>query len=72
LNIDNIFEIRELGFAYRISQTNRYNKMYNLISKKIVKTKSEFFEERIEIGGKFKYKGTGDINVKWLSDPYMK
>jgi hypothetical protein len=38
--------------------------MYNLISKKIVKTKSEFFEERIEIGGKFKYKGTGDINVK--------
>jgi hypothetical protein len=64
LNINNVFEIRELGFAYRVSQTNRYNEIYDLISEKVIEIRSEFFEGRIETGGKFKYEGTGDISVK--------
>jgi hypothetical protein len=46
--------------------------MYNLISEKIIEVRSESFEEKIETGGKFKYKDTGDISVKWLSDSYIK
>jgi hypothetical protein len=38
--------------------------MYDLISKKIIKARSESFERRIETGDKFKYKNTGDISVK--------
>jgi hypothetical protein len=64
LNVDGVFEIRELGFAHRISQANRHNKIYDLISKKVIEARSEFFEGRMETGGKFKYKDTGDISVK--------
>jgi hypothetical protein len=38
--------------------------MYDLTSKKVIEIRSEFFEGRIEIGDKFKYKSTGDISVK--------
>jgi hypothetical protein len=38
--------------------------MYDLINKKIIEIRSEFFEGRIKIGDKFKYKDTGDIGVK--------
>jgi hypothetical protein len=38
--------------------------MYDLISKKIIEARSESFEGRMKIGGKFKYKDTGDIGVK--------
>jgi hypothetical protein len=38
--------------------------MYDLISEKVIEIRSESFERRIEIGGKFKYKDTGDIGVK--------
>jgi hypothetical protein len=64
LDIDSVFEIRELGFAHRVSQTNKHDKIYDLTSKKVIKTKSESFERRIKTGGKFKYKDTGDIGVK--------
>jgi hypothetical protein len=42
--------------------------MYDLTSKKIIKTRSKSFEGKIETGDKFKYENTGDIGVKWLSD----
>jgi predicted DNA-binding helix-hairpin-helix protein len=64
LNIDSVFEIRELDFVHRVFQANRHDKMYNLTSEKIIEIRSKFFEERIETGGKFKYKDTGDIGVK--------
>jgi hypothetical protein len=64
LDVDSVFEIRELGFAHRVSQASKHNKMYNSTSKKIIETRSESFEGRIETGGKFKYEGTGDIGVK--------
>jgi hypothetical protein len=64
LNINSVFEIRELGFAYRVFQTNKHNKIYNLISKKIIEVRSKSFERKIETGDKFKYKNTGDISVK--------
>jgi hypothetical protein len=38
--------------------------MYDLISEKVIKIRSESFERRMETGGKFKYEGTGDINIK--------
>jgi hypothetical protein len=38
--------------------------MYNSTSKKIIKVRSKSFEGKIKTGGKFKYKGTGDIGVK--------
>jgi hypothetical protein len=64
LNVDDVFEIRKLGFTHHISQINRHNKMYDLISEKIIKAKFKSFERRIKTGGKFKYKGTSDISVK--------
>jgi hypothetical protein len=64
LNIDSVFEIRELGFAHRVSQASRHDEMYNSINEKIIEAKSESFEGRIETGDEFKYKGTGDIGVK--------
>jgi hypothetical protein len=64
LDIDSVFEIRELGFAHRVSQANRHDKIYDLINKKVIEARSKFFEERIKIGDKFKYEDTGDINVK--------
>jgi hypothetical protein len=64
LDVNSVFEIRKLGFAYRVSQTNRHDKMYNLINKKVIEARSKSFEKKIETGGKFKYKDTGDISVK--------
>jgi hypothetical protein len=64
LNINSVFEIRELGFAHRVSQISKYNEMYNLTNKKIIKIRSESFEGRIKTGDKFKYENTGDISVK--------
>jgi hypothetical protein len=64
LDVDSVFEIRELSFAYRVSQASKHNKMYNLISEKVIETKSESFEKKIKTGGKFKYEDTGDIDVK--------
>jgi hypothetical protein len=62
LNIDGVFEIRELGFAYRVSQASRHDKIYNLISEKVIEARSESFEGRMETGGKFKYEGTGECS----------
>jgi hypothetical protein len=59
LNIDGIFEIRELDFVYRIYQINKHDEIFDLINNKIIEAKSEFFEGRIEISVKFKYKNTG-------------
>jgi hypothetical protein len=64
LNINGVFEIRELDFVYRVSQINKHDKMYNLTSEKIIEARSEFFEGKIKTGDKFKYKSTGDISVK--------
>jgi hypothetical protein len=64
LDVNNVFEIRELSFAYRVSQANKHDKIYDSTSKKIIEIRSKSFERRIEIGGKFKYKDTGDIGVK--------
>jgi hypothetical protein len=64
LDIDGVFEIWELGFAYRVSQTNKHDEMYNLISEKIIKVRFKSFEKRIKTDDKFKYKDTGDISVK--------
>jgi hypothetical protein len=64
LNINGVFEIRELDFAHRVSQISKHDKMYNLTNKKIIKARSESFERRMKTGDKFKYKDTGDISVK--------
>jgi hypothetical protein len=64
LDIDGVFEIRELGFVYRVSQASRHDKMYDLTSEKIIEIRFKFFEGRMETGGEFKYEGTGDIGVK--------
>ena len=64
LNVDDSFEIRELDFAHCIFQTNKHDRIYNSINKKIIEVRSKSFEGRIEINDKFKYKDTGNINVK--------
>jgi hypothetical protein len=64
LDVDGVFEIRELGFAYRVSQASRHDKIYDLTSEKVIEARSESFEGRMETGGEFKYENTGDIGVK--------
>jgi hypothetical protein len=64
LNVDDSFEIRKFNFAYRVFQINRYNRIYNSISKKIIEIRFKFFERKMEAGNEFKYKNTGDINIK--------